>query len=145
MKCLLPPSAMNSGQSSSTAWMQFGWKTIGFAWLVIMIALAHPAQGTGLPICLVQSTTGMPCPGCGMTRSMSCAARGMLEQSWSHHPFGLPFFVLLIWIVVVGITNRGAIRLWKPAYMATLIAFAAFGAVRALSHILKSSWFQAGA
>ncbi len=39
--------------------------------------------------CIFRSTTGLPCPGCGLTRSMVAAAHGRLAESFSHHRLGL--------------------------------------------------------
>ncbi len=39
--------------------------------------------------CIFRATTGLPCPGCGLTRSMVAAAHGRLAVSFSHHRLGL--------------------------------------------------------
>lgn len=61
-----------------------------FAWAVLVIAVVHPANGVGSSPCLLFRTTGVQCPGCGLTRSISCAIRAMPEQSAGYHLFGLP-------------------------------------------------------
>src|SRR4029078_6924055 len=68
--------------------------SLALAWLILMVVLVHPPHGLHLPICFLHSATGIPCPGCGLTRSMSCAAHGMLRESWGYHPFGIPFLVI---------------------------------------------------
>ena len=46
--------------------------------------------GITLPgICMFHGMTGLPCPGCGLTRSISAAAHGDLKSSFSHHRLGL--------------------------------------------------------
>ncbi len=40
-------------------------------------------------ICIFRATTGLPCPGCGLTRSIVAAAHGQLAVSFSHHRLGL--------------------------------------------------------
>jgi len=52
------------------------------------VAIAHPPHGLDLSICWMKATTGLPCPGCGMMRSLSCTARGMFAEAWHYHPFG---------------------------------------------------------
>jgi hypothetical protein len=43
----------------------------------------------GLPdLCFFHSTTGLPCPGCGLTRSFVTAGRGDLGLSLYFHRFG---------------------------------------------------------
>lgn len=61
---------------------------------MIVGALVHPAHGTGLRLCLYMQLFEVECPGCGLTRSVSCAARGMLQQSWTYHPLGILTLVI---------------------------------------------------
>jgi Protein of unknown function (DUF2752) len=44
--------------------------------------------GLSLWKCPFLALTGLPCPGCGMTRSCTCLLRGQLQQSLSFHAFG---------------------------------------------------------
>jgi hypothetical protein len=43
-------------------------------------------------ICMFRSITGLPCPGCGLGRSMVAAVHGELARSLEYHRLG--FFVL---------------------------------------------------
>lgn len=47
----------------------------------------------GLPPCGILKVTGIPCPGCGVTTSVSLAASGQFADSFVNQPFGL-FFAL---------------------------------------------------
>lgn len=58
------------------------------AWVLLLLAFLHPASGTSLVVCPSRLLLQTPCPGCGLTRSLSCAVRGGLRQSVQHHPFG---------------------------------------------------------
>ena len=67
--------------------------------------------GITLPgICMFHGMTGLPCPGCGLTRSFVTAAHGDLASSFSHHRLGLltlyyiflQFVFNLVYIVVPG-------------------------------------------
>ena len=69
------------------------------AGLVAVAALLPPAApggdrglsvaGQRLPeVCSLYRTTGLPCPGCGLTRSWVSALHGDLGASWLHHPLG---------------------------------------------------------
>lgn len=45
--------------------------------------------GQPLPeVCALKRTTGIPCPGCGLTRSWVSAVHGDLGGSLAHHPLG---------------------------------------------------------
>lgn len=66
------------------------------AWLILLVAVVHPASGTALVLCPSRLVLDAPCPGCGLTRSLSCAVRGQIEASVAQHPFGLPILALAI-------------------------------------------------
>lgn len=45
--------------------------------------------GVAMPgFCALRNTTGIPCPGCGLTRSFVAAVRGDLAASLAHHVLG---------------------------------------------------------
>ena len=74
-----------------------------FAASMILVTVAHPPHGMGVKLCLIRWTTGLTCPGCGLTRSLSSAVRGMFADSWNYNPFGLIVLLFLIVILVVGL------------------------------------------
>ena len=51
-------------------------------------------------VCPFYSLTGLPCPGCGLTRAFVCLAHGRLDESLHWHPLGGLLFVLCaaIWL-----------------------------------------------
>lgn len=121
----------------------FGRPVLRFAWLALIIAVVHPPHGTGLTICWMKSTTGLSCPGCGATRSLSCAARGMFQESWAYHPFGaflLGFFGLCAGISLLTTARRRRLAKFieshaRPSnalYFTLVAAFIAFGLGRAV-------------
>ena len=46
--------------------------------------------------CIFQNLTGLPCPGCGMTRSITSAVRGDISGSLSHHRLGLLTMIYIL-------------------------------------------------
>lgn len=46
----------------------------------------------GIPVCPLVLLTGLPCPGCGMTRAALLFLKGRWVQAFEMHPF---FYVLL--------------------------------------------------
>jgi len=55
-----------------------------------------PVVQVPLPeLCTMRRTTGVACPGCGMTRSFVSLAHGQLAAAWSYHPAGPLLFVLV--------------------------------------------------
>lgn len=70
-------------------------KTIAI--MIMAIALYYMiTMFLGLDLCLFKNTTGIPCPGCGLTR----ASVDILHFRWSeamiHHALVLPVWLLLI-------------------------------------------------
>ena len=51
-------------------------------------------QGT----CLIKSTTGVDCPGCGLQRSFIALLRGDLHEAWHMYP---PLFPLLLTALLI--------------------------------------------
>lgn len=56
----------------------------------------------GIPICPLVLLTGLPCPGCGMTRAALLFLEGHWLQAFEMHPF---FYVLLALAVSVFISR----------------------------------------
>lgn len=73
-----------------------GWTTIG------AISLQAGLVVMGLPgwQCPVRYYLGVPCPGCGLSRSMEAFLHGDWEASFTIHAFG-PFFLLAIGILIL--------------------------------------------
>jgi hypothetical protein len=62
-------------------------------------------------ICMMRRTTGIPCPTCGMTRSLASLAKGQFSQSLDYHPFGILVAGLLCagWLYVSWYHVRGKV------------------------------------
>lgn len=63
---------------------------------------AGHSHGLGIP-CLFRLTLGLPCPGCGMTRSLSALWRGDPALAFRYHPLGPLMFVLCALLLVAGL------------------------------------------
>lgn len=111
--------------------------------MILTAAILHPPHGLGPVLCPSRWVTGLPCPGCGLSRSVSCAVRGMWTASFGYHPFGIPVVVLLVGVAVTGLLPRrvrerltARLQPVRPlarwASIAFITAFVAFGAVRML-------------
>ena len=69
------------------------------------------AQALGITVyrCPFQSATGLPCPGCGLTRGTAAFLRGDFQQATAFHPF-TPLAVLCIGLLVLSLTLPAAPR-----------------------------------
>ena len=135
--------ARENASSSETYGPPRWWRmAVVGAWLGIAIAIVHPPHGMGVPLCLTRATLGVPCPGCGLTRSVSCTARGMFAQAWHYNPFGplfLTSFIGVAFTSVLPLRRRSAVyrllaehrREINVAVAVFVVCFAGFGVVRA--------------
>ncbi len=62
--------------------------------IVYPILPVHPAT------CPLRSTTGIPCPFCGMTRAVAAAVHGDIVGSLRFNPAGVLFAVLVVALLV---------------------------------------------
>jgi hypothetical protein len=78
-------------------------------------------------LCPFRLATGLPCPFCGLTRSVFAAGQGRWEDSLALSPLGLPLLVLapvvLVWIFA-GLLRGGGVRWPRPALAALALATA---------------------
>lgn len=56
----------------------------------------------GIP-CAFHASTGLPCPGCGLTRSVMALLHGQVRESVNFHPFGWMLLAGMIFALGVGI------------------------------------------
>lgn len=77
---------------------------------MLAAAVLLPPDGAGVPMCVYRAVFGVHCPSCGMTRSVSCAVRGMWSESLAYHPLGVAFAGLLVGVAVFGALPDGAVR-----------------------------------
>lgn len=72
--------------------------SLGAATLVASFAYAPWAE-SGPVLCPFRLLTGLPCPGCGLTRSFCAMAHGHLNQALGFHLFGPALFVAVVALV----------------------------------------------
>ena len=113
------------------------------------VLLPLPAASTGqiahLPsVCLFYTLTGLPCPGCGLTRSFVCISHGHLRDSLHWHPLGLVVYgvFLLLWLRCGLYWLRGITLLPLPPRTASRLSFSACFVVL-LTGILRIGWLSA--
>jgi len=82
--------------------------------LVILVGAAVPLpESLGVDLCAWRAMLGQACPGCGLSRSVRCLARGEFMQSVTFHPFGLlvlPYAVVAASRLLWPATFRARIR-----------------------------------
>lgn len=101
----------------------------------IALLLSFLVSPEGLPaveVCSFRGLTGLPCPGCGLTRGFCAISHGRFADAWDFNAFAWPLYVLNLvllagpWLVrrFPGLAGRTAQRLlfraggWLAAGMA---------------------------
>jgi hypothetical protein len=74
----------------------------GYGWLGWNVISVHEQHSTPT-VCLIKSVTGLPCPSCGITRSLTELVEGNIFASLYTNPLGVFIAILLIvlplWVV----------------------------------------------
>jgi hypothetical protein len=71
-------------------------------------ALPWPAFLAGAELCPFHALTGLPCPGCGLTRAFRAIAHGEFQAAWGFNPFGFLFFALALVLAAAPLWTRAA-------------------------------------
>lgn len=69
-----------------------------FALAVLVASFALPAGGFGFDLCWFKNLFHLPCPGCGLTRSLIALSHAELGAALRYHPFG-PVFYAAAWVM----------------------------------------------
>lgn len=108
------------------------------------LSFVLPLNGVGIPLCWFKRMTHLPCPGCGMTRSVTCISHGQLGLALHYHPFGPVLYALGIASVLGWLGHRtglfpkeALLRFFerhggvaRVVYTLFIVAFIGFGLVR---------------
>ncbi|MCX8129593.1 MAG: DUF2752 domain-containing protein [Clostridia bacterium] len=81
-------------------------------------------------ICVSKATFGVPCPGCGMTRSFKSLIKGDIHSAFYYHPL---FILVILAAFVILFRNTGSIsKIYKSAvtWISLLIVFISVWVVR---------------
>ncbi len=73
------------------------------AFLGLLFLSVMPSNGFGISACLFKSIFDIPCPACGLTRSMSSFLNFDLTLSLIYHPLGI---MVLFYLIVTLFTNQ---------------------------------------
>ncbi|MFB3894754.1 MAG: DUF2752 domain-containing protein [bacterium] len=76
------------------------WIVFGILSVFLLVAFVWQPSDNGMTLCYFRNITGLPCPGCGITRSLCAMAKGNIFRSFEYHIFGPLVFLIAIgfWI-----------------------------------------------
>src|SRR6476661_6052669 len=99
------PSVTRSTRGTPTATL-----AIAAAAALVLSATLSPADAAGGPVvCPFRLMTGLPCPGCGLTRAWVFIAHGHLGDALAANPFVLvtmPAAIALVLVVCLALVRR---------------------------------------
>lgn len=89
-------------------------------------ALAMLAAGVALPLldhpgpgCFLRAMTGVPCPLCGMSTSVTSTVRGDLPEAVAAAPAGVLVVAFALWVLITGRPRRIEVPL--PGVLVVLV------------------------
>ncbi len=103
---------------------------ICIAFFVLLILSGYWFLVGKVQICIFRLFTGLPCPGCGLTRAGIALLNGDIVSSFRFHPFLLP---VLFCLLVIACTRFPRFRKFAPhryVYIIFLFCYVAFYLVR---------------
>lgn len=114
------------------------------ALLLLPIVAVLPSNGAGIPVCFFHALTGLPCPGCGLTRACSSLLHGQVQAAFTYHPFAFILLPLFVLIAAYNFFPAGARqgleeffcthdRVIRLGYHGVIYAFVVFGVLRMLA------------
>ena len=137
------------------AWSALALTTPGarwFAFAAMVLSFVLPANGLGIDLCGVHRFTGLPCPGCGLSRAFIAVADGELAEALAWNPFVAVLWPLFFALALLALLPRGMrarVEGWMSAratglgraYRVGVFAFLGFGAFRFAWFLLHGDRF----
>ena len=109
----------------------------------LAVAVWDPARNGGPALCPLRGLTGLPCPGCGLTRATGALLRGRVGDALQMHPL-IPLVLvqlLVVWVLLAfGRERLARLPKWVvPAVVsANVVVFCAVWIVRLATGSLDS-------
>ena len=137
-------SAATSGSDQAPAPGRRGWLAPAVT-AAVLVGCSVTEVHAHLPFtpCLFRSLTGIPCPGCGMTRGFVAMGHGRFLEAWQVHPLapvtyavavGYVAWSVLRWLVPSLGRVRASERLMWSIFAAALLGVLAWWSISLFRH-----------
>ncbi len=119
---------------------------------VFIASFFLPVTGLGVDLCPVHAATGLPCPGCGVTRALAMASQGDWLTASGAHPAIFVLWPGLLVLAVAGLlpsrvvtSAEAKLDVLEPAFSRAwavfIAAFFGFGFLRLLTFLVLGERF----
>ncbi|WP_207839931.1 DUF2752 domain-containing protein [Williamsia soli] len=141
-----PSTLPNRRQSENSIRIAAGF---GVGAIVTAFAVTPALSTSGPTLCPMRLITGLPCPGCGLTRSWTAAAHGDVADAFSYNIFGpVSLLATIMFVVAVGILlvrGRPAATitpvLRHPIVIAVVVVWVLYGIARVVDQLVGGGVF----
>ncbi len=72
----------------------------------LLISLFLPTEGLGINLCFFYDSLSLPCPGCGLTRSVTNITHFQWGSAWRYNPFGFVAYGTFLFMAICAILPR---------------------------------------
>lgn len=141
-----PATTPHRGHSESNIRIAAG---IGAVAVVVAGSVTPAVSTSGPTLCPLRLITGLPCPGCGLTRSWTAAAHGHIADAFSYNFFGpISLLATLLFVSAVGVLvarRRPAASIGPlfrhPVVVAVLAIWVIYGIARMVDQLVGGGIF----
>ncbi len=120
---------------------------LGFA-----VSFVFPTSGLGVDLCPLHAVTGLPCPGCGLTRGVSLVSQGEPLLALGAHPFAPLFWLVFLLLSVLAVLPQarvdaleGKLDVLEPGFTQVgrllMFSFFGFGLMRLVTFLVLGERF----
>lgn len=138
------PEAVPAKPSRFTGWAIepfLGKTTRGMAVAAMLVSIVMPVNGLGFDVCVLHRMTGLPCPGCGLTRGVAAMTHGDVFTAVALNPFSViiwaVFAILTLTVILPRRQREGLLAFARNHslffgrfYKLSVISFLVFGTAR---------------
>ncbi len=118
----------------------------------LAVSFLMPTQGLGFDLCWFYTLSHLPCPGCGLTRSVANLSHLDFQAAWRYNPFGIVAYATMLAMAPFALIPGRWRQRWharlarhpKPLYFGFLALMGAslfFGLGRLLYHLWTGEIF----
>lgn len=93
--------------------------------LLLAAAVVVVASLLGHGVCPSRELIGLPCPGCGLTRSILLILRGRFRESWQLQPFGYAWLALAAVFSLERYVLKSPQKIWKSLLVVICVGMVA--------------------